>query len=48
MAKPSKKENLEPGMTLIATNRRASFDYELGERFEAGLVLLGSEVKSLR
>jgi SsrA-binding protein len=29
-------------------NRRASFDYELLERFEAGLVLTGSEVKSLR
>lgn len=29
-------------------NRRASFDYELFERFEAGLVLTGSEVKSLR
>ena len=35
-------------MKLIATNRRASFDYELGDRYEAGLVLLGSEVKSLR
>jgi SsrA-binding protein len=32
----------------IATNRRARFDYELVETFEAGLVLLGSEVKSLR
>lgn len=32
----------------IAVNRRASFDYELGERFEAGLSLLGWEVKSLR
>lgn len=33
---------------LVAKNRRASFDYELGERFEAGLVLVGSEVKTLR
>ena len=32
----------------IATNRRARFDYEIVERIEAGLVLLGSEVKSLR
>lgn len=32
----------------IATNRRARFDYEIVERVEAGLVLLGSEVKSLR
>ena len=32
----------------IASNRRARFDYELLERFEAGVVLLGWEVKSLR
>ena len=36
------------GKQTIATNRRARFDYELGDRFEAGLVLTGSEVKSLR
>lgn len=29
-------------------NRRATFDYEILERFEAGIVLRGSEVKSLR
>ena len=33
---------------LIAKNRRATFDYELLERYEAGLVLVGSEVKSMR
>lgn len=32
----------------IATNRRARRDYELGDSFEAGIVLTGSEVKSLR
>src|SRR3990167_4097190 len=32
----------------IALNRRASHDYFIEERFEAGLVLLGWEVKSLR
>jgi len=32
----------------IATNRRARFEYEILERFEAGLVLVGPEVKSLR
>ena len=32
----------------IAENRRARFDYFLEEPFEAGLVLTGSEVKSLR
>jgi SsrA-binding protein len=33
---------------LIAENRRARFDYQLLERLEAGLVLTGTEVKSLR
>jgi SsrA-binding protein len=33
---------------VICQNRKASFEYELGERFEAGIVLLGTEVKSLR
>jgi SsrA-binding protein len=33
---------------LVADNRKARFNYEIGESFEAGLVLTGSEVKSLR
>ncbi|WP_298727881.1 SsrA-binding protein SmpB [uncultured Ferrovibrio sp.] len=32
----------------VAENRRARFDYHLDEIFDAGVVLLGSEVKSLR
>ena len=32
----------------IAVNRRARFDYEIIEKFEAGIVLQGSEVKTLR
>ena len=36
------------GEKLIADNRRARHDYHLLERFEAGLVLAGTEVKSLR
>ena len=36
------------GIKTIVTNRRARFDFELGDRFEAGMVLTGSEVKSLR
>lgn len=35
-------------MKAIATNRRATFDYEIIDRFEAGIALLGSEVKSMR
>lgn len=42
------KEKDKPGEKLIVRNKRATFDYELGERFEAGLVLMGSEVKMLR
>jgi len=33
---------------LIADNRRARFDYEIGETLEAGIALQGTEVKSLR
>lgn len=36
------------GIKLIAKNRRASFDYHLLEKFEAGLVLTGTEIKSIR
>jgi SsrA-binding protein len=36
------------GTKLISENRRARHDYNLLERFEAGLVLTGTEVKSLR
>jgi SsrA-binding protein len=33
---------------IVGKNRRASFDFELGERYEAGLSLIGSEARSLR
>jgi SsrA-binding protein len=33
---------------VVATNRRAGFEYFLYERFEAGLSLMGSEIKSIR
>ena len=33
---------------LITTNRKAGHDYHLVERFEAGVALVGTEVKSLR
>ena len=36
------------GLKSIALNRRARHDYDLQESFEAGLALVGSEVKSLR
>lgn len=36
------------GKKIIATNRKAKFEYFLLEHFEAGLVLRGSEIKSIR
>jgi SsrA-binding protein len=36
------------GIKVIAKNRRASHDYHLLDRFEAGLVLTGTEIKSIR
>ncbi len=36
------------GEKLIADNRRARHDYHLGDRVEAGVMLTGTEVKSLR
>ncbi len=35
-------------MTVFAENRKAYFDYEILEKFEAGLVLSGAEVKSIK
>jgi len=35
-------------MKIIAQNRKAYFNYAIEEEFEAGIVLLGSEVKALR
>ncbi|MBP9086110.1 MAG: SsrA-binding protein SmpB [Kofleriaceae bacterium] len=36
------------GIKVVATNRKAHHDFVIHERLEAGLVLVGSEVKSLR
>lgn len=38
----------ERGEKVIATNRRARHDYDIEKTYEAGLVLTGTEVKSLR
>lgn len=34
--------------STIAVNRRARFDYDIVDRFDAGIVLTGSEIKSVR
>ena len=40
--------NPERRLRAVAENRKARFNFEIGEVFEAGIVLTGSEVKSLR
>ncbi len=35
-------------MTIIATNKKALYDYFILSKYEAGIVLLGSEIKSIR
>lgn len=44
MAKPNQGE----GILIIAENRKAWHDYTIVDKMEAGIVLMGSEVKSLR
>jgi SsrA-binding protein len=38
----------KPAIEVKATNRKALRDYQIEEKYEAGLVLLGSEIKSIR
>lgn len=38
----------DPNYKIAAENRKARFNYEIGETFEAGIMLSGTEVKSLR
>lgn len=47
MAKKNKGKKIA-GDSLIARNKRATYDYKIDEKFEAGLMLQGWEVKSLR
>ncbi len=54
MAKKSKSNTnaketaASAGIKTVATNKKATFDYEILEKLECGIVLQGSEVKSLR
>jgi SsrA-binding protein len=38
----------ESSFKIVADNRKARYNYEIGETFDAGLALMGTEVKSLR
>ena len=46
--KPSERTAREEAQKIIADNRKAQHDYHLLETFEAGVALLGTEVKSIR
>jgi len=50
VAKKNKKQAIaqEGGIKVVVVNRKARRDYEILDTFEAGLALLGSEVKSIR
>jgi SsrA-binding protein len=49
MAKDKKKKSgLISTNTTVADNRRAGFEYSIEDKFEAGIILTGTEVKSLR
>jgi SsrA-binding protein len=47
MAGKNKKKN-DPGAGVLATNRKAQRDYHILEKIEAGIVLTGTEVKSVK
>ena len=47
MKSAEKKQQYE-GVKIVAQNRTASYNYTLGDKFEAGFVLVGTEVKTLR
>ena len=42
------KKKTNPGLKIICLNRKASFNYFFEELYEAGIVLKGSEIKSVR
>ena len=44
----AKKPKSDPNYKVIAENRRARYDYAIEDDLECGIVLMGSEVKSLR
>jgi SsrA-binding protein len=46
--KGSKQSKASANETLVGDNRKARFEYEILETFEAGVVLKGTEVKTLR
>ncbi len=48
MSRPKKNDPREDGIHVICRNKRALHEYEVFDRLECGIVLTGTEVKSLR
>ena len=48
MAKKKQRSKVVDGRKVVASNRKARHDYDVVDRWECGIVLTGSEVKSLR
>ena len=48
MAKGKSKDSAAAGHKVIAVNKKARFNYHIDETFEAGMVLTGGEIKSIR
>lgn len=48
VVKTAAKKSEREGVKIVAQNRSASYNYHLLDKLEAGLVLVGTEVKSLR
>lgn len=46
--KTQDRKPIDESIRVVATNRRARFEYHVEETYEAGLVLTGTEVKALR
>lgn len=44
----AKEKSQTENIKIVSQNKKAFHDYEIAEKFEAGMVLLGTEVKSLR
>lgn len=47
-SKKNAKDDKNPGFKVIARNKRAYHEFDILDKWEAGIVLVGSEVKSLR